>query len=73
MILAVRLAEFMRAFPRDTHKVIQFMDRTADAYVSGAKAGIFTPLYCFLARKTHARPTEADPHPSSGTPPVNIL
>ncbi|MCE2406798.1 MAG: hypothetical protein J4G19_04755, partial [Pseudomonadales bacterium] len=28
-----------------------FMDRTADAYVNGGKEGVFTPLYCFLARK----------------------
>ena len=27
------------------------MDRTARAYVAGGKTGIFTPLYCFLARK----------------------
>lgn len=60
--LAIRLAEAVRVFPRNSHKVIQFMDRTADAYVHGAKAGIFTPLYCFLARKPIARPTEAE-HP----------
>jgi len=28
------------------------MDRTADAYVAGGRTGTFTPLYCFLARKT---------------------
>ena len=66
MILGIRFAEAARVFPRDSHKVIQFMNGTADAYVSGAKEGIFTPLYCFLARKTDARPTQAD---SSGTPP----
>ena len=27
------------------------MDKTADAYVAGGKMGIFSPLYCFLARK----------------------
>ena len=27
------------------------MDRTANAYVAGGKTGIFTPLYCFVARK----------------------
>ena len=62
MGMAIRLAETARVFPRNSHKVIQFMDRTADAYVHGAKAGIFTPLYCFLARKPVARPAEAE-HP----------
>ncbi|MDE0225055.1 MAG: class I SAM-dependent methyltransferase [Gammaproteobacteria bacterium] len=62
MGMAIRLAETARVFPRNSHKVIRFMDRTADAYVHGAKAGIFTPLYCFLARKPVARPAEAE-HP----------
>ena len=47
----VRLAESARLFPRGSYQVIEFMDRTADAYVSGGKEGIFTPLYCFVARK----------------------
>ena len=47
----VRFAELIRLFPRGSHGVIRFMDRTADAYVDGGKEGIFTPLYCFIARK----------------------
>ena len=47
----VRLSELIALFPRDAHKVLRFMDRTADAYVNGGKEGVFTPLYCFLARK----------------------
>ena len=27
------------------------LGRTASAYVAGGRAGIFTPLYCFLTRK----------------------
>lgn len=50
---AIRAAEILRIFPRGSAKVIGLMNRTAEAYVSGGKAGIFTPLYCFLARKPH--------------------
>ena len=49
----IRLSELVRLFPRDSFRVVQFMDRTADAYVNGGKEGVFTPLYCFLARKPH--------------------
>ena len=48
---ALRLAEALRYFPRGSASVVQLMDRTAEAYVAGGKSGIFTPLYCFLARK----------------------
>ena len=51
MICGLKVAEALRIFPKDSHAVVQFMDRTADAYVAGGKSGIFTPLYCFLARK----------------------
>ncbi len=51
MIGALRLAEAFRYFPRGSVNVVRLMDRTADAYVAGGKSGIFTPLYCFLARK----------------------
>ena len=47
----IRFSEMIALFPRDAHKVLQLMDRTADAYVNGGKEGVFTPLYCFLARK----------------------
>ena len=46
-----RLAEVLRLFPKGSAEVVRLLDRTADAYVTGGKTGIFTPLYCFLARK----------------------
>ncbi|MXW24544.1 MAG: methyltransferase domain-containing protein [Chloroflexi bacterium] len=46
-----RLAEVLGVFPRGSSEVIRLLDRTADAYVAGGRTGIFTPLYCFLARK----------------------
>ena len=51
MIGASRLAEALGMFPKGSADVIGLLDRTANAYVAGGKAGIFTPLYCFLARK----------------------
>ena len=50
-IAGSRLAELLGLFPRGSAEVVRLMDRTADAYVAGGRAGIFTPLYCFLARK----------------------
>ncbi len=47
----LRLAEAFRFFPKGSADLIQLMDRTANAYVAGGKMGIFTPLYCFVARK----------------------
>lgn len=47
----LRMAEMFRLFPNGSTAVVQLMDRTANAYVAGGKLGIFTPLYCFLARK----------------------
>ena len=46
-----RLAETLRLFPKGSAEVVRLLDRTADAYVAGGRTGIFTPLYCFLARK----------------------
>ena len=51
LIWASRLAEAVGVFPKGSSSVIGLMDRTANAYVEGGRAGIFTPLYCFLARK----------------------
>ena len=51
VIAGSRLAEVLRLFPRGTAEVVRLLDRTAEAYVAGGKAGVFTPLYCFLARK----------------------
>ena len=47
----VRMAEFLGAFPRGSAEVVALLDRTGNAYVAGGKAGVFTPLYCFLARR----------------------
>ena len=46
-----KLAEVAGMFPKGSADVIGLLDRTANAYVEGGKTGIFTPLYCFLARK----------------------
>ena len=46
-----RLAETLGIFPKGSADVVRLLDRTADAYVAGGKTGIFTPLYCLLARK----------------------
>ena len=51
MLAGARLAETVRIFPRGTADIIGLLDDTAHAYVSGGKTGIFTPLYCFVARK----------------------
>ncbi|MCY4013473.1 MAG: class I SAM-dependent methyltransferase [Gammaproteobacteria bacterium] len=51
MIGTFRVAEALRFFPKGSTAVAQLMDRTADAYVAGGRSGLFTPLYCFLARK----------------------
>ena len=51
IIAGIRLAEAFRFFPKGSTSVVKLMDRAADAYVAGGRTGIFTPLYCFLARK----------------------
>ena len=48
---AVQMAEVFRFIPKGSAAVVRLMDRTADAYVAGGRTGVFTPLYCFLARK----------------------
>ena len=48
---ASRLAETMGLFPKGSAEVVRLLNETANAYVAGGKTGIFTPLYCFLARK----------------------
>lgn len=50
-IASARAAETLRVLPRGTAEIAKLLDRTADAYVAGGKTGIFTPLYCFVARK----------------------
>lgn len=47
----LQMAEALRMFPKGSAEVIRLMDRTANAYVEGGRSGLFTPLYCFLARK----------------------
>ena len=49
-----RMAEFLGVFPKGSAEVVALLDRTANAYVAGGRAGIFTPLYCFLARRPGA-------------------
>ncbi len=51
VIAGSKLAEALRLFPKGSAEVVRLLDRTADAYVAGGRVGIFTPLYCFLARK----------------------
>ena len=46
-----KLAEALGMFPKGSADVVGLLDRTANAYVAGGRAGVFTPLYCFLARK----------------------
>ncbi len=46
-----RISEALGMFPKGSSDVIELMDRTANAYVAGGRTGLFTPLYCFLARK----------------------
>jgi len=46
-----RMAESLGVFPKGSAEVVGLLDRTASAYVAGGRAGIFTPLYCFLARR----------------------
>ena len=47
----LKLAGAVGLFPKGSAEVVRLMDRTAEAYVAGGRSGIFTPLYCFLARK----------------------
>ena len=51
LIGATRVASMFGIFPKGSADVISFMDRTGKAYVAGGETGVFTPLYCFLARK----------------------
>ena len=51
MMAGAWLASMLGILPKGSADVIRFMDRTAQAYVAGGETGIFTPLYCFLARK----------------------
>ena len=47
----IRIAEFLGVFPKGSAEVVALLDRTAKAYVAGGRTGIFTPLYCFVARR----------------------
>ena len=50
-IATSRLAEALGMFPKGSADVVGLLDRTANACVAAGKAGVFTPLYCFLALK----------------------
>ena len=52
-IASSKVAERLGMFPKGSADVVGLLDRTANAYVAGGKAGVFTPLYCFLALKPH--------------------
>ena len=49
--LVLRVGEKLRVFPDGTVAVSSLLNRTADTLVESGKAGIFTPLFFFLARK----------------------
>lgn len=51
VVAGLKLAETFRLFPKGSADVVRLMNETAFAYVAGGESGIFTPLYCFLARK----------------------
>ena len=51
MLAGIRLTAVFGLFPKGSESVMELLDRIADAYVAGGKTGIFSPLYCFLARK----------------------
>ena len=53
---ASKLAEALGVFPKGSSNVVRLLDGTANAYVAGGRSGIFTPLYCFLARKPLSPP-----------------
>ena len=54
-----RLAELLWILPKGTADVVKMLDQTASAYTAGGRSGIFTPLYCFLARKPPEVPDKA--------------
>ena len=47
----LKLTEVLRLFPEGSAEISRFLDQTAEAYIAGGRSGVFTPLYCFLARK----------------------
>lgn len=49
---AVRLMELTRLAPAGASEVHVVLNRAGDNLVAGGRAGIFTPMYFFLARKT---------------------
>ena len=51
LIQSSRIAVALNALPRGSADVLRLMDWGAHSLVAGGKAGVFTPLYCFLARK----------------------
>ena len=51
LVAGARAAEGLGIFPQGSGDIIRLMDRTRTAYIDGGQSGIFTPLYCFLARK----------------------
>ncbi|MYB25872.1 MAG: methyltransferase domain-containing protein [Acidimicrobiia bacterium] len=51
LVAPAKAAELLRILPRGSARVIGLCNRAVDAYTAGGEAGIYTPLYCFLAQK----------------------
>ena len=49
--VTLRIAERLRMVPEGTTQVSTLLNAAADALAEGGEAGIFTPMYFFLARK----------------------
>ena len=49
--LILRVGESVRLVPEGSRAVSTLLNAAADALVEGGKAGVFTPMYFFLARK----------------------
>ncbi|MYE67269.1 MAG: methyltransferase domain-containing protein [Acidimicrobiia bacterium] len=49
--MTLRVAQRLRLAPEGAAAVSTILNAGGDALVAGGRAGVFTPLYCFLARK----------------------
>ena len=49
--LTLRVGERLRLAPRGAAEVSTILNAGGDALVAGGRSGVFTPLFCFLARK----------------------
>ena len=53
VMAGLRLAELLRLCPRGSAEVVRLMDRTADAYVAGGRAGVFMKTMAVNHGKLH--------------------